>query len=91
VDPYRLLYSATSRQLIRNLHPNLKSTIRARLKSLATDPYVGKPLERDLSGYYTLRAKRYRIIYKIDEAEHVIEIHYVGHRKDIYQLFKEKV
>lgn len=88
--PYRLLYSATSRQLIRNLHPDLKSTIRTRLKKLADDPYTGKPLERELAGYYTLRANRYRVIYKIDEPKHIIEIHYVGHRKDIYQLFKER-
>lgn len=90
MDPYRLLYSETSRQFIRRLHPDLKSIIRERLKNLSDDPYIGKPLERELSGYYTLRAKRYRIIYKIDESEHLIEIHYVGHRKDIYQLFKER-
>lgn len=87
----KLLYSETSRNQIRKLHPDLKSIIRARLKRLSEDPYTGKPLEKEMSGYFTLRANRYRIIYKINEAEHTIEIYYVGHRKDIYQLFRERV
>ena len=87
---YRLLYSAVSRNLIRNLHPELKTIIRASLARLRDNPYEGKALERDLSGYFSLRAKRYRIIYKIDEEGQRIEIHYVGHRKDIYQLFRER-
>ena len=87
---YRLLYSAASRNLIRKLHPELKTIIRACLKRLADNPYAGKPLERELSGYFSLRAERYRIIYKIDEEEKIVEIHYVGHRKDIYQLLKER-
>ena len=89
MTPYRLLYSATSKNLIRKLHPELKSIIRGRLKKLPDNPYVGKPLERELSGYFTLRVNRYRIIYKIDEEEQIIENHYIGHRKDIYQLFRE--
>ena len=88
---YGLLYSAVSRNLIRRLHPELKTIIRASLTRLRDNPYEGKALERDLSGYFSLRAKRYRIIYKIDERAQRIEIHYVGHRKDIYQLFRERV
>ena len=87
---FRLLYSEESRGLIRKLHPELKLIIRESLKRLADNPYTGKRLERELSGYFSLRAKRYRIIYKINEEEQIIEIHYVGHRKDIYQLFRER-
>jgi len=36
-----------------------------------------------------MRAKRFRIIYKIKDNDQKVEIHYVGHRKDIYELFKE--
>ncbi|MFC1877554.1 type II toxin-antitoxin system RelE/ParE family toxin [Thermodesulfobacteriota bacterium] len=87
---YSLLYSAASKYLIRKFHPEIKAIIRARLKRLKDNPYEGKPLERELSGYFSLRAKRYRIIYKINTEEQHIEIHYVGHRKDIYQLFRER-
>ena len=88
---YGLVYSETSRNLIRKLHPDLKSIIRARLKELENNPYLGKALVKELSGYFSTRAKRYRIIYKIKEKDKVIEIHYIGHRRDIYQLLKESI
>jgi mRNA-degrading endonuclease RelE of RelBE toxin-antitoxin system len=84
---YRLVYSETSRNLIAKLHPELKPIIRSRLDNLQKDLFTGKKLERELSGYRSLRAKRFRIIYKLNEIEGIIEIHYVGHRKDINELF----
>ncbi len=86
--PYRLVYSETARELIRKLHPDLRLIIRARLREIADEPYSGKPLVKELSGYFALRAKRYRIIYKIEEERQVLQIHYVGHRRDIYQSIR---
>jgi mRNA interferase RelE/StbE len=91
MDEYRLLYSETSRNQILKLHPELKSIIRTRLDMIKKEPYIGKQLERELSAYRSVRAKRYRIVYKLNEATRTIEIHYVGHRKDVYQLFSEQV
>ena len=87
---YRLIYSDTSRNKIKKLHPALKPIIRSRMDRLSQEPFSGKRLERELSGYRSLRARRFRIIYKLNEAEQTIEIHYVGHRKDVYELFTEK-
>ncbi len=87
---YRLLYSETSRRQIGKLNPNIKTVIRSKLDRLQIAPYTGKRLERELAGYRSLRAKRFRIIYKLDEEKKIIEIHYVGHRKDIYELFTER-
>jgi mRNA interferase RelE/StbE len=86
---YRLLYSATCRKLIKNLNPQIKPIVKSKLWTLKEDPFVGKRLERDLSGYWSLRVKRFRIIYRIRERKRMVEIHYVGHRKDIYELFQE--
>jgi len=88
--PYQLLYSKTSRDQIKKLHPDIKSIIHNRLKTIAKKPYIGKRLERDLSGHFSFRASRFRIIYKIREEKQIIEVHYVGHRRDIYDLLKEK-
>ena len=87
---YRLLYSETSKTQISKLHPELKAIIRSRLDVIQEKPFSGKRLERELSGYRSLRAKRFRIIYKFNEAAKIIEIHYVGHRRDVYDLFAEK-
>ena len=88
--PYQLLYSKTSRDQIKKLHPDIKSIIRDRVKTITKNPYIGKKLERDLSGYFSFRARRFRIIYKVREENQIIEVHYIGHRRDIYDLLKEK-
>ncbi|MFH1935685.1 MAG: type II toxin-antitoxin system RelE/ParE family toxin [Pseudomonadota bacterium] len=88
---YKLLYSKTSRDQIRDLHPELKPVIKSRLQKLKENPFAGKSLEIELSGYQSLRAKRFRVIYRIREKGRAIEIHHVGHRRDIYELFKESM
>jgi mRNA-degrading endonuclease RelE of RelBE toxin-antitoxin system len=89
--PYKLIYSATSRKQIIKLHPQIKPVVKSKLEMLQKTPYSGKELEKELSGYLSIRAKRFRIIYKISSDDQIIEIHYVGHRKDIYELFRAAI
>jgi len=88
---YRLLYSETSKNQIRKLHPRIKSAVKSKIEKLQENPFSGKWLERELSGYLSMRAKRFRVIYRIKDDDQIIEIHYIGHRKDIYELFKEAI
>lgn len=88
---YQLVYSATSRKQIRKLHPQIKPVVKSKIEKLRENPFSGKWLEKELSGYLSMRAKRFRVIYKIKDNDLTVEIHYVGHRKDIYELFKEAV
>ena len=88
---YRLLYSETSRKQIRKLHPQIKPIVKSKIEKLQENPFSGKWLEKELSGYLSMRAKRFRVIYKIRNNDQTVEIHYVGHRKDIYELFKEAI
>ena len=87
--PSRLLYSQASRKQIRSLHPQIKPIVRSHIQKLKENPYIGKSLERELSAYYSFRMKRFRAIYKIDHQNHIVQIHYAGHRKDIYEVLKE--
>ena len=88
---YRLLYSETSRKQVKKLHPRLKPVIKSKIEQIREDPFIGKSLERELSGYFSLRTKRYRIIYRILEDKRIIQIYYVGHRRDIYELFGDEI
>ena len=88
---FKLVYSETCRDQIRALSPTVKPFVKTKLEEIAEEPFLGKYLERNLSGYLCFRAKRYRIIYKIREKERVVEIHHVGHRRDIYELFGEQI
>jgi mRNA-degrading endonuclease RelE of RelBE toxin-antitoxin system len=38
-----------------------------------------------------MQANRFRVIYRIRDNDQTGEIHYVGHRKNIYELFKEAI
>ncbi len=91
VEKYKLSYSETSLKQIKKLHPHLKTIIKAKIESINANPYTGKLLEKELSGYLSLRAKRYRIIYKVKEDTKTIEVHYIGPRRDIYETFSDQL
>ncbi len=88
---YKLLYSETSRKQIRRLHPDLKPILKEKIEQIGQNPFLGKLLEKEISNYLSFRAKRFRLFYMIMEEQLIIEIHYVGHRKDIYTLFSEYI
>jgi|GEM_PF-150173 mRNA-degrading endonuclease RelE of RelBE toxin-antitoxin system len=88
---YRLVYAAACRRQILMLPPMLKPLVKRAIEQLAQNPREGKRLERELAGYLSLRAKRYRVIYRVDESPRIVEIHYVGHRRDIYEVFAEVI
>jgi mRNA-degrading endonuclease RelE of RelBE toxin-antitoxin system len=88
---YRWLYAAACRRQILSLAPPLKPLITRAIELLAQAPYTGKRLERDLAGYLSLRTRRYRVIYRVNENARTVEIHYVGHRRDIYEVFAEEI
>ena len=91
VEKFKLIYSETSLNQIKKLNPHLKPIIKAKIEYISANPFMGKLLEKELSGYLSFRAKRYRIIYKVQEDIKTIEIHYIGHRSDIYQTFADQL
>ena len=48
------------------------------------DYITPQPLTADFKKMYKLRAGDWRIIYTVDLKEHLIKIHMIDHRKDIY-------
>lgn len=87
--PLQLIYSETCRKQIRSLPPQIMPVIKSSIEEIAENPLIGKFLERELSGYISLRVNRYRVIYKFNESDEVIEVHFVGRRRDVYELFGE--
>ena len=54
--------------------------------SLAANPRrVGKPLKLGLDGLHSARRGDYRVIYRIDEQHHRVEVVAIEHRSDIYR------
>ncbi|MDM4718958.1 type II toxin-antitoxin system RelE/ParE family toxin [Micromonospora sp. WMMA1363] len=46
---------------------------------------VGRPLDEPLDGFHSARRGTCRIIYRINEAKRVVEIHSIRHRRDSYR------
>jgi mRNA-degrading endonuclease RelE of RelBE toxin-antitoxin system len=88
---YRLAYADSCRRQILRLPPALKPIAQRAIEQVAQNPHAGKRLERELVGYLPLRAKRYRVICGVDETSHIVEIYYVGHRRDTYEVFAETI
>jgi mRNA interferase RelE/StbE len=87
LEPYAVILS---RQARRNLHENLPFDVAAAVMEmldggLATSPHrVGKPLDALFDGYHSARRGTYRVIYRINEDKHSVEVHSVRHRRDAY-------
>jgi mRNA interferase RelE/StbE len=86
--PYTILMSGQARH---NLHENLPLDVAAAAvatveASISVNPHrAGKPLDEPFDGYYSARRGTYRIIYRINEDKHAIEIHSIRHRRDTYR------
>lgn len=46
---------------------------------------VGKPLQRDLAGYWSARRGSYRVIYRLDEDNRQVVVVRIEHRSDVYR------
>jgi mRNA interferase RelE/StbE len=87
-DPYDVALSGRAR---RNIQENLPLGVAAAAMetiegSIAVNPYrADKPLDQPFDGYYAARRGTYRIVYRIDEPKHQVEIYSVRHRRDAYR------
>jgi mRNA interferase RelE/StbE len=84
-QPYTVTLSGQAR---RNIRENLPldvalAAMETIAGSIAANPYrADKALDEPFDGYYSARRGTYRIIYRIDEAKHQVEIHSIRHRRD---------
>lgn len=81
---YKLLISACARNDLKKLKQTYQGAIVSALEEIREDPFVGKPLTRELSGRFSFRVGAYRIIYRIRAKDKVVHIITAGHRSTIY-------
>ena len=80
-----------SGQTRRNLREHLPLEVAAAAMetiegSIAVNPYrAGKALDEPFDGYYSARRGTHRIVYRIDEAKRLVEIHSVRYRREAYR------
>jgi len=67
--------------------PEVRKAAKAAMKELAQNPYLGKELQAELSGFWSYKFLRYRIVFKIDATEKNVFVWAIDHRRDIYETF----
>jgi mRNA-degrading endonuclease RelE of RelBE toxin-antitoxin system len=86
---FRARYTPEASAIIKKLHPTIKVALRAGITEIVKDPLDGRELQLELKGFRSLRVGKHRIIYRINEEESCVEIHYVGPRRDVYESFRD--
>lgn len=75
VDDLARLHTAIARRIVNKLR-----WLSQNYSNLTPETLTG-----DMKGFCKLRAGSYRIIYTANQKEHVLMVHLIGHRRDIYR------
>lgn len=96
---YKIKLTELATQTIKSVEATARGQIIRKIEQLKDEPtLMGKPLSGPLKGFRSVRAagQRYRIVYRIENAQVVVIVVAVGIRKegdkkDIYELMKKLV
>lgn len=87
--PYALRWSRTARRAIGEQLPEQVATAAMEFITgpLASNPHhLGKALGAELTGIYAARvSQQWRVLYEIDEAEHMVTVLDIQHRATVYR------
>src|SRR3954462_5986082 len=84
----RIRFIPEATRLIAKLPPQVKQLIRSAIDDLREDPRKGSELTGEFADYRSLKSRRYRIIYRLNEADDSLEVYHVGHRRDVYESLR---
>lgn len=85
--PWRLVVAPSAERTLARLSEGVAAAIvEFMLGPLVESPIrVGKPLQRELTGYWSARRGSYRVVYRLDDSTHDIRVVRIQHRSDVYR------
>jgi mRNA-degrading endonuclease RelE of RelBE toxin-antitoxin system len=85
--PYAIAWTAPARRALTRLPEKVATAaVEFLYGSLAANPHrVGKPLKLEMAGLHSARRGDYRVIYRIDDGDHRIDVLAIEHRSDAYR------
>lgn len=81
---YEIEFSSKARIFFNKLDFKIKKRVTKKIDSLIKNPKLGKPLKANLSGIWSLRVGKIRILYRLFQNKLIILILDIGYRKNIY-------
>lgn len=85
--PYQITWSPTARRDLTKLPEKVAiAAIEFLYGPAADDPHrTGAPLKLGLEGLHSARRGDHRILYAIDDDDHVVRVVTIEHRSDVYR------
>ena len=86
-EPYAIAWTAPARRALTRLPEKVATAaVEFLYGSLAANPHrVGKPLKLEMAGLHSARRGDYRVIYRIDDGDHRVDVIAIEHRSDAYR------
>jgi mRNA interferase RelE/StbE len=81
----QVVVSARAEKDLRRVPNAYLRAVAAALRRLAAEPLAGKPLAGDLEGLRSLRVGMYRVVYRFDPREKLVEVTWIRHRREVYR------
>ena len=88
---YKVVLSPHAVREYKKLTPAIQPQIQEGIDSLVKNPVSGSKIKRlkgRLREYCRYRSGDYRILYSVNQKEHVVFVDYIQHRKDVYREAK---
>ena len=83
---WRLVVMPPARRAFHRLPIAVAAAVLETLDAIPQNPRrLGKALMFEHEGRYSARRGPYRVIYELDEDEHVVRVIAIGHRRDVYR------
>ena len=84
---FGMKFTPETSRILSKFHPENKKIIKQAFEEFRRNPYAGTDLQEELYEFKSFKLKRYRVLYRVNEEEKVIQVFHVGHRKDVYEQF----
>lgn len=82
---YRITISPRAKKHLQEIEKLYRRAVSEAINDIRVDPFIGKPLSREMLGKYSYRIGTYRIIYTINLQDKRLLIHSAGHRATVYK------
>lgn len=85
MEPYDLLFKPSMAKDLRGIPRADVGRILTRIEGLRDDPRPPGTEKLSAQERYRLRQGDYRIIYSVNDAQLIVEVVKIGHRRDVYR------
>ena len=88
---YLIDFDEDVRKVFQHFSPLRKQKIKECLREISLNPFVGKALQENLTGFYSYRAGHFRILYIIDKEERIVRLMAIGFRGNVYKELEKHI